>query len=89
MAQQVVEQIGARNYAPDIRAHVETEHVDYDLVITACVYWRDIAAPDGNYQEVEKIVPIWWELHTYEGDDRIECLNDATFARINEHIIAL
>lgn len=89
LATQLVEQIGAANYISNIRIQVETRTFDYEFEVSAVIYWRDIAAPDGNYKELGDVVPIWWELHSYEGDDRVEILNDATFDRIKEHIIAL
>lgn len=89
LAAQLLQQIGNSNYISGLRATVETEDFDYELIASAVIYWRNIAAPDGNYQELERIVPVWWELHSYEGDDRIECLNDAAFERIHEQIIAL
>lgn len=89
LAEQLLDQIGLKSYAACLYARIETNEFEYTLVMSACIYWHDMAAPEGNYREMEKIVPIWWELHSYEGDDQIECLNDATFDKINEHIIEL
>lgn len=89
LAIQLVEQIGNANYISNIRVSAQRRNVSYELTVSAVIYWRDIAAPDGNYSELEKIVPIWWELHSYEGDDQIERINDATFDKITEQIIPL
>ncbi len=89
LAIQLVEQIGNANYISNIRVSAQRGDVSYKLTVSAVIYWRDIAAPEGNYSELEKIVPIWWEQHSYEGDDQIERINDATFDKITEQIIAL
>ena len=86
LAEQVVERIGNHNYIAT-RVQAETENFVYNLVISACIYWAEVAAPDGNYRNIADIVPVWWELHSYEGDDGLERLNDATFEKIKQHII--
>ncbi len=91
LGQQIARKIGNANYVAGIRARVITENFDYELVLSAVIRWKDVAAPDGNYRDLEKIVPIWWELHSYaiEDGNRVERLNDAIFDKIHEQIIAL
>ena len=86
LAEQVVERIGDHNYITT-RVQAETEHYVYTLTLSACIYWAEVAAPDGNYRNIADIVPVWWELHAYEGDEGLERLNDATFEKIKQHII--
>lgn len=86
LAQELIEQIGARDY---ITTTVEVEDGDrfFRLHLTAVLYriteWR----PDGVACPISSVAPLWWELHSFVDEE--EVLNDATFDRIKEYIINL
>lgn len=86
LAQELIEQIGARDY---ITTTVEVEDGDrfFRLTLTAVLYRRTECRPEGTARPITDVVPIWWELHSFVGDE--EVLNDATFERIKEYIINL
>lgn len=58
----------------------------YRLTLAAFIYRENVSAPDGIWNDVKDIVPIWWELHTYVGPDMIERQNDATFDKLKKYI---
>ncbi len=53
--------------------------VDWRFIGRIFVYYTD-PEPDG-YTEIEEIIPLWWELHTYD-ENGDEIINDASFDKI-------
>ena len=59
------------------------EDTECRLTATVIVYRRHVELPEGEYEAIDDIVPVWWEFHT-TGDD--EMLNDFSFATLKGYI---
>ena len=55
------------------------------LRATLIIYRRRDQRPEGRFEPIVNIVPVWWECHTEWGAD--ELLNDFDFAELKERII--
>lgn len=74
----LLEAIGEGRY---FNGKVTTSHAGFDSVLTATlIIYRDLHAPE---QPISGIVPIWWEMATYEGE--VEVLNDFSFRELLIH----
>lgn len=84
LAQKLREEIGMRDY---ISTSLEVEDGDlfFRFTCAAIICRGDEQWPEGVYEVVSKVVPVWWELHSFRGD--VEVRNDATFEQIHEYII--
>lgn len=67
--------------------YIEVEHDGfvYALELSAFVYWRTERYPEGDKTEIEDIIPVWWEIRVFNGDDD-EVSNDGDFKEIKEYI---
>lgn len=83
---ELIERIESREYFKDVTFGIEKDGVIYEMTTTGIVYREKYSAPDYEGSYVSDIVPVWWELHTFKGEEMIECLNDATFDKIRELI---
>ena len=84
LAQKLLEEIGWRNY---ISTTLEVEDGDrfFRFVCAAVIYRRDEQWPEGVFEVISDIVPVWWELHSFQ--DGEEVLNDATFNELKRYLI--
>lgn len=86
LADALSEKIADRNYLPMTMLEVEDEgDLLFRFAIAAVIYRREESLPEGEHYPISRVVPVWWELHSFRGD--AEVCNDATFDRINEYII--
>lgn len=85
IAKHIIDEVGGRNYVSNLSIEVEHNNTTYLFTISAYIYRCHIMAPDGEWDEIRDIVPVWWELHTYN-DDGDEVLNDGEFVKIKEFI---
>lgn len=78
VAAALTEAIGDKGF---VAATIETSHPYFfaKLVATLIIY-RDAEG------EVTNVVPVWWEMHTYD-EDGIERLNDFSFATLRPQLI--
>ena len=88
LAQMIVDHISV-DYDDSIskRFEYETDDMMYNLDISAFVYWRRETAPDGEWDEIANIVPIWVEMRTTNIETEKEIINDMTFDRLKDFII--
>lgn len=88
LAQMIVDHISV-DYDDSIskRFEYETDDMMYNLDISAIVYWRRETAPDGEWNEISDIVPIWVEMRTTNIETEKEIINDMTFDRLKDFII--
>lgn len=88
LAQMIVDHISV-DYDDSIskRFEYETDDMMYNLDISAIVYWRRETAPDGEWNEIADIVPIWVEMRTTNIETEKEIINDMTFDRLKDFII--
>lgn len=86
LADALSEKIADRDYLPMTMLEVEDEgDLLFRFAISAVIYRREESFPEGVSHPVSKVVPVWWELHSFRGD--VEVCNDATFEQIHEYII--
>lgn len=85
-AKELLDELLDRDY---YNGSIEVDDGDetYRLTLVAMFYRRDVVAPDGRWSEIYDVVPIWWELRTFVGDDREEEINDAEFGRLKEYLV--
>lgn len=88
LAQMIVDHVSV-SYKESIskKFEYETDDAIYKLDISAIVYWRLETAPDGEWNEIADIVPIWVEMHTTDPETGDEIPNDMKFGRLKDFII--
>lgn len=80
VAECVAEAIDGRDF---LSATLTTFHPNFEaeLILTLIIY--------RNFdEEVEEVVPVWWEMHTYDLDTGDEHFNDFSFATLREVLIS-
>ncbi len=86
LADALSEKIADRDYLPMTMLEVEDDGgLLFRFAVSAVIYRREESLPEGAYYPISKVVPVWWELHSFRSD--AEVCNDATFDRLNEYII--
>lgn len=83
LANELLERIGERDYFKDVTFGFEKAGVIYEMTTTGIVYREKDSAPDYEGSYVSDIVPVWWELHSFRGEEEVP--NDATFDCIKEY----
>lgn len=84
IAAELIDRIDGKNYT-NMRIAVDTVDWYGCLTLKAIMYWQTVSYPEGDFNELRDIVPVWWEFHT-EGEDG-EVLNDFQFAELKKHLI--
>lgn len=55
------------------------------LICTCFVCWRGVSAPDGRWNELRDLIPVWWEMHTFDAEGN-ELLNDYSFEEMRDYL---
>lgn len=86
----LAEELEARIFAieddpSNLYIEVDREGYIYALELSAFVFWRTVRYPEGDRQEINNIIPVWWEIHVFntEGD---EVSHDGCFNEIKQYI---
>lgn len=58
--------------------------VECRLTIVVIAYRRDTSYPEGDEDEIENLVPVWWEFHTMK--DGEELPNNFLFSELRKYI---
>lgn len=84
IAQEMLDKIGDRNC---ISTSIEVEDGDlyFRFTLSALIYHQTVRAPEGTFEVISNVVPVWWELHSFLGEE--EVLNDATFDELKGYLI--
>lgn len=84
LAKAMLVEIGPRNY---ITTTLEVEDGDlfFEFVCSAIIYRRTEEYPEGAFEAISDVVPVWWELSSFRGDEQV--LNDATFDKLKRYLI--
>lgn len=61
----------------------EFEGIECRLVLSAVVYHHRQRMPEGEFDTVADMVPVWWEFHT--ADEQGEMLNDFSFGELRKY----
>lgn len=59
--------------------------VECRFTATLLVYRRRERWPEGERSPIRRLVPVWWEFHTFV--DGFEQLNDFDFSRLEECVV--
>ncbi len=84
IASELLERIGYKDYI-DINFKVETETWIGYFHASLILYRNEDSYPEGDFNKLSDVVPVWWEFHTV-GDDG-EVLNDFQFSELKKHLI--
>lgn len=79
----LIEAIGARSYYSGALSW-ESEGVACRLVVSCFVYRRRETMPEGAFDAIYDLVPVWWEFHT--ADEQGEQLNDFSFSELRARL---
>ena len=83
VADRLKEAIGERRYFSGYISF-EARRITCRLTISLIVYRECVAWPEGEFERISDLVPIWWEFHTYKDGDDI--LNDFQFSEMRKYI---
>ena len=65
----------------------ECDGLSYVFLCTAIAYTRDVLYPEGKQRELCDLVPMWWELHTYNSDGDEVTYWDFNFRELKNYIL--
>ena len=82
VAEIITDRIGHTDYLRE-SFEFECDGVLCKMLFTAVLYRKRHAMPEGEYEVVADIVPIWWEFHTFCEDG--EMLNDFSFNELRNY----
>lgn len=84
LAERLRGQIGERSYYAGCIDYVSGD-VNIEFRVTLILYRREEQFPEGVFNLITDVVPVWWECHTFLG--AVELLNDFDFTEIKKRII--
>lgn len=58
--------------------------LDCRLTIALIVYRRRVSYPEGAADEIDDLVPVWWEFHTVRDGDELP--NDFQFSELKKQL---
>lgn len=61
------------------------EDIECRMVASLIIYRKRVEMPEGLFDVIDDIVPVWWEFHTVI--DGEELINDFDFARLKEYML--
>lgn len=61
------------------------DDTEWRLTLSVIIYRREECAPEGISHPITNLVPVWWEIHTF--DNNSEILNDFEFSELKEYIL--
>lgn len=79
----LAEAVGASGYFSG-SIEGEAQDAEWRLTVSVIVYREHVSAPDGDYDAISDLVPVWWEFHTFTTDG--EVLNDFSFSEVRRLI---
>lgn len=83
VATQIIERTCNRDYYSGT-FDFEWEDVECHMVLSAVVYYKEVCYPEGLFDVVSDLSPVWWEFHTYR--DGEEILNNFSFNEMREYL---
>lgn len=82
-AERLIEAIGSENYF-SASVTFPFDGVDCRLRASVIVYRERRSLPEGTFDAVVDLVPVWWEFHTDTATG--EQLNDFDFAELKRYL---
>ena len=83
-AQKLCDLVGGNGY---FSGTLEFAHEDIEcrMVASLIIYRKRVEMPEGLFDVIDDIVPVWWEFHTViDGEERI---NDFDFSLLKEYML--
>ena len=82
VAEMIIERVGRSDYLSE-RLEFEVYGVLCCLLFSAIAYRRSLYLPEGEFEELSDLVPVWWEFHTYDSEG--EVLNNFSFNELRQY----
>lgn len=86
-AEKLYDAIGSKDDALGVVLIAERGDLTYRMECSVIVYRELNAYPEGIFDEIVDLAPIWSEFHTYVGEDLKEIMNDGRFERAETILI--
>lgn len=86
-AEKLYDAIGSKDNAQGVVFIAERGDMTYRMECSVIVYREKVICPDTSWDEIVKLVSIWYEFHTYIGEDLDEIMNDGLFERVETILI--
>ena len=83
-AQKLCDLVGGNGY---FSGTLEFAHEDIEcrMVASLIIYRKRVEMPEGLFDVIDDIVPVWWEFHTViDGEERS---NDFDFSLLKEYML--
>lgn len=61
------------------------DNADCKLTASLVIYRRRLELPDGLFDTIADVVPVWWEFSTVR--DGVTLLNDFSFSELKEFLL--
>ncbi|MDE7304293.1 MAG: hypothetical protein K2N04_00025 [Alistipes sp.] len=83
VAASLAEAIGAKSYFSG-SVEASADGAEWRLTASVIVYRRRVSLPEGEFDTIADLVPVWWEFHSFVSG--VEQINDFSFATLRETI---
>ncbi|MEG0807918.1 MAG: hypothetical protein RR410_06150 [Alistipes sp.] len=61
------------------------EDVECRLTTSVIVYRQLVSQPEGIFEPITNLIPVWWEFHTCDAEG--EQLNDFDFSELKSYVV--
>lgn len=82
VAEIIVDRLGQTDYLSE-NFEFEADGVLCRLLFSAVVYRKRLYVPEGEFDVLSDLVPVWWEFHTFDAEG--EMLNDFSFKELRQY----
>ena len=81
-AEIIADRLGQTDYLSE-DFEFEADGVLCRLLFSAVVYRKRLYVPEGEFDVLSDLVPVWWEFHTFDAEG--EMLNDFSFNELRQY----
>ena len=83
VVQRLLDEIGGKNY------YSGSFSFDYGskecrFIASLIIYRHTERFPEGDFDRIEDVVPVWWEFHTFDAEG--EHPNDFSFSELKHYL---
>ena len=82
VAEIIADRLGRTDYLSE-DFEFEADGVLCRLLFSAVVYRKRLYVPEGEFDVLSDLVPVWWEFHTFDAEG--EMLNDFSFNELRQY----
>jgi hypothetical protein len=83
VAEIILDRIGPSDYLRE-SFEFECEGVVCRMLFSGVLYRKRLYLPEGEFDAIDDIVPVWWEFHTF--NQQGEILNDFSFTELRNYL---